>query len=85
MKEHSDSKHKYPEDDIFKMLEFLVDIFFVGFVGKVFQHKFGIPMGTHCTPLLVDMFLCSYEAEFIVFALNGKVSISVQSHLLVHR
>ena len=37
VKEHSDSKSKYSEDDIIKMLEFLVDNIFVVFAGKVFQ------------------------------------------------
>ena len=64
------------------MLEFLVDIYFVVFAGKVFQQTIGIPIGTHCAPLLADIFLYSYGADFIVFALNGKetFSISVQSH-----
>ena len=65
VKEHSDSKHKYSEDDIIKMLEFLVDNIFVVFAGKVFQQIVGIPMGTNCAPLLADLFLYSYEAEFI--------------------
>ena len=46
MKEHSDSKNKYTEEDIVKMLEFLVDNIFVVFAGKVFQQIIGIPMGT---------------------------------------
>ena len=37
VKEHSDSKNKYTEDDIVNMLEFLVDNIFVVFGGKVFQ------------------------------------------------
>ena len=45
VKEHSDSKSKYSEDDIIKMLEFLVDNIFVVFAGKVFQQTVGIPMG----------------------------------------
>ena len=65
VKEHSDSKNKYSEDDIIKMLEFLVDKIFVVFAGKVFQQIVGIPMGTNCAPLLADIFLYSYEAEFI--------------------
>ena len=47
------------------LLEFLVDNIFVVFVGKVFQQIVGIPMGTNCAPLLDDIFLYSYEAEFI--------------------
>ena len=73
MKEHSDSKNKYSEDDIIKMLEFLIDNIFVVFAVKVFQQTVGIPMGTNCAPLLADIFLYSYEAEFIQSLLStGK-------------
>ena len=64
VKKHSDSKNKYTEEDIIKMLEFLVDNIFVVFAGKVFQQIIGIPMGTKCAPLLADIFLYSHEAEF---------------------
>ena len=63
--EHSDSKNKYSEDDIIKMIEFLVDNIFVVFAGKIFQQLVGIPMGTNCAPLLTDIFLYSYEAECV--------------------
>ena len=53
MKEHSDSKNKYTEEDIIKMLEFLVDNIFVVFAGKVFQQIIGIPMFVHCYLLLL--------------------------------
>ena len=65
VKEHSDSKSKYTEDDIINMLEFLVDKMSLVFGGKVFQQIADIPMGTNCAPLLADLFLYSYEAEFI--------------------
>ena len=42
MKDHSDSKNKYTEEDIIKMLEFLVDNIFVVFAGKVFQQIISI-------------------------------------------
>jgi hypothetical protein len=35
------------------------------FGGRVFQQTVGIPMGTNCAPLLADLFLYSYEADFI--------------------
>jgi len=47
------------------MLEFLTDNIFVMFGGLVFQQTVGIPMGTCCAPLLVDLFIYSYEADFI--------------------
>ena len=87
VKEHSDSKNKYTEDDIINTLEFLVDNIFVVFGGKVFQQIVGILMGTNCTTLLADIFLYSYEAEFIQFLLSTgkKISISVQLHIHIHR
>ena len=61
------------------MLEFLVDNIFVVFGGKVFQQIVGIPMGTNCAPLLADIFLYSYEAEFIQSLLStGKKKIASQ-------
>ena len=75
------------------MLEFVVDNIFVVFAGKVFQQTVGIRMGTNCAPLLADFFLkfCIHTKRISnilrLFALNGKeiVSISVHSHLQVHR
>ena len=79
MTERSDSKNKYTEEDIIKMLEFLVDNIFVVFAGNVFQQIIGIPKGTNCAPLLADIFLYSYEAEFIQFLLSvGKKRLESQ-------
>ena len=55
MKENSDYKIKYSEDDIIKMLEFLVDNTFV--VGKVFQQTFGIIMLLCLFPVVVAVTL----------------------------
>ena len=34
-------------------------------IGRVFQQTVGIPMGTNCAPFLADLFLYTYEADFI--------------------
>ena len=47
------------------MTEVLVDNIFVRFSGQLFQQRLGIPMGTNCAPLLADLFLYSYEYEFL--------------------
>ena len=47
------------------MLEYLIDNIFVEFGGRIFQQTIGIPMGTNCAPLLADLFLYSYEVEFV--------------------
>jgi hypothetical protein len=47
------------------MLEVLIDNIFVMLGGRVFQQTVGIPMGTKCAPLLADLFIYLYEADFI--------------------
>jgi hypothetical protein len=47
------------------MLDFLIDNIFVLFGGRVFQQTIDIPIGTNCAPLLVDLFLHAYEADFL--------------------
>ena len=60
---HGDNK--YTANDICKMTEFLVDNIYVRFGGQLFRQMAGIPMGTNCAPLLADLFLYSYENEFL--------------------
>ena len=55
----------YTADNICKMIEFLIDNIFVQFGGRLFCQAIGIPMGTNCVPLLADLFLYSYENEFL--------------------
>ena len=59
------STNKFSETDIINMLEFLIDNIFVMLGERVFQKTVGIPMGTNCAPPLADMFIYSYEADFI--------------------
>ena len=64
------------------MLEFLVDNIFVVFAGKVFQQTVDISMGTNCAPLLADIFLYSYEADFIQSLLStGKKHLASRFNL----
>ena len=55
----------YTADNICKMIKFLIDNIFVQFGGCLFHQAIGIPMGTNCAPLLADLFLYSYENEFL--------------------
>jgi hypothetical protein len=64
--------HKYSKVENKKMLEFLIDNIYVVVGGQVFQKSVGIPMGTNCAPLLADLFLYSYEVEFIQKLLHEK-------------
>ena len=56
--------------------------------GEGLQYNTRIPMVTNCARFLADIFLYSYETEFIQSLLptvKKKVSISVQSHSQVHQ
>jgi hypothetical protein len=78
-KTNSDSTKKFPETDIIKMLEFLIDNTFVMFGERVFQQTVGIPMGTNCSPLLAVLFLYLYEADFMQGLLKKKEKKLVRS------
>ena len=60
-------RHKILRCRCHKDAEYLIDNIFVEFGGRIFQpkKKIGKPMGTNCAPLLADLFLYSYEAEFV--------------------
>jgi hypothetical protein len=49
------------------MLEFLIDNIYryVMFGERVLQQTIGMRMDTNCAPLLADLFLYSYETDFI--------------------
>jgi hypothetical protein len=57
---------------VISMLEFLIDSIFVSFRGTLFQQVVGISMGTNCAPLLTDLFLYSYESEFLQKLVKDK-------------
>ena len=67
---HSDFAKKFSEADIIKMLEFLIDNIFVLFGRCAFRQPVGTHMGKNCNPFLTDLFLYSYEADFIQGVLN---------------
>ena len=57
--------NKYTASDICKLIEFLVDNIYVRFGGQPFRQVVGIPMRRNCAPLLADLFLYSYENEYL--------------------
>lgn len=54
------------------MMNVLINNIFVLFGGKMFQQTSGIQLGTNCAPLLADMFLYYYEAEFVQKLLSNQ-------------
>jgi hypothetical protein len=70
------------------MLGFFVDNIYVVFGDQVFQQFVGIPMGTNCAPLLVDLFSHSNEAEFVQKLLwdnNKKTNRVLQPYIQIYR
>ena len=52
-------------EKVISLLNWLIDNIFVTFGDKVFRQQIGIPMGTDCAPFLANLFLYSYEYEWI--------------------
>jgi hypothetical protein len=67
------------------MLEFLIDNIFVSFGGILFQQVVGIPMGTNCALLLADLFLYSYESEFLQKPVKDKKMHEARAFNFTHR
>ena len=60
--------------DLCHAINFLIDNIFVRFGCKVFRQVIGIPMGTNSAPLLADLFLQTYEYEFIIKTMKGDIT-----------
>ena len=53
-------------------LTFLLDNIFIRFGTKLYRQVVGIPMGTNCAPLVADLFLFSYERDFMMSLSDDK-------------
>ena len=47
-------------------LTFLLDNIYIRFGSKLYRQIVGIPMGTHCAPLVAYLFLFCYERDFML-------------------
>ena len=75
----------YTADNICKMVEFLIDNIFVQFGECCFRQVIGIPIGTNCAPLLADLFLYSYENEFLDNMIRSGYRRLARSYNLCYR
>ena len=46
-------------------LIYFLDNIYIRFGTKLYRQIVGIPMGTNCAPLVVDLFLFCYERDFM--------------------
>ena len=61
---------------LIKMFNFLVDNIFIEVGTKIFQQVIGIPMGTDCAPLVADLFLFSFEFEFMKIQISNDLPLA---------
>ena len=72
VKSHWKSNNEYKQDEIIEMRDCLLDNICVLFGARAFQQTIGIPIGMNCAPLLTDLFLHVYEADFLQGLLKNR-------------
>ena len=55
------------------LLEFLISNIYIKFGEELFCQIIGIPMGTNCAPLFANLYLFSYEYNFMMNLLKKKL------------
>ena len=71
----SSAKWSFTKDDLKEMLTFMMDNIYVTFGDTIFKQLIGIPMGCDCAPNVADLFLFSYELEFVTIGVENKAPI----------
>ena len=59
-------------------IDFLIDNIYVCFGNSVFRQIIGIPMGTNSAPLLADLFLHTFEYDFMLRTMKQDMTKAVQ-------
>ena len=63
---HKESTKAYTKDQLIEMINFLIDNVYVTCGDSLFRQAIGIPMGTDCAPFLANLFLYSYEHDWVL-------------------
>ena len=83
---YSNALQTYSDADVGKMLEYLIDIIFVKFGGRIFQET--IPMGTNYVPLLADLVFILVWGRVYTGSHESRPKTlcpTIQFHLQIHR
>ena len=64
-------------NQLVEMFNFLIDNVYIQVGSAVYQQTIGIPMGTDCAPLVADLFLFSYEFEFMKSLICTDLSVNL--------
>ena len=70
--ENPNKYHAWSCQNVCDVLTFLLDDTFIRFGTKLYRQVIGIPMGTNCAPLVVDLFLFCYERDFMMSLSDDK-------------
>ena len=65
-------------NQLVEMFNFLIDNIYIQIGSAVYQQTIGIPMGTDCAPLVTDLFLFSYEFEFMKSLILTDLSVAAK-------
>ena len=64
--------HSWNANDLISHVNYLIDNIYVVCGNVLFRQVIGIPMGTDCAPFLANLFLYSYECEWMCQKLKNK-------------
>ena len=64
---------------------FLLDNIFIWFGTKQYRQVVGIPIGTNCAPLVVDLFLFCYEKDFMMSLSDDKQAYVIDAFNITYR
>ena len=59
-------------------VDFLIDNIYARFRNSVFRQVIGIPMSTNSAPLLADLFLHTFEYDFMLRTMKQDITLAVQ-------
>ena len=66
-------------------LTFLLDNIYIRFASKLYRQIVGVPMGTNCAPLVVDLFLFCYERDIMLFLSEDNQSDVIEAFISTSR
>ena len=62
----SNGKYSFTCDGVKDLLKYLLDNIYVKFRGRIYKQNIGVPMGCDCAPFLANLYLFSYEYDYIM-------------------
>ena len=64
------------KEQVLDLFDFLIDNIYLQIGSVVFKQVIGIPMGTDCAPLIADLFLFSFEFDFIKGLIHNDIVVA---------